>query len=168
MISALEGWLQGTRVAAAMIQYSWAWPVCETLHFVGLCCLLGVVVLVDLRMLGVTKSVPFESLHSLLPLGVFGFALNLVTGGMFVAAAPEQYLHNPVFYLKMLFIVLAGLNVVVFYAAGIFRSVAVLGPGDAPGVPARVIGALSLFLWLGVLVWGRLMPFLGVSLGEGN
>jgi hypothetical protein len=166
MIGGLEAWLQRTSVAAFMIQNAWAWSACETIHFMGLCCLLGPVVLVDLRMLGAGKMVPFAALHSLVPLAVTGFALNLVTGVMFIVAAPEQYLHNPVFYLKIGFIAMAGLNVLVFYGAGIFRGVKALGPGDSASVPARVLAGVSLFLWLGVLVCGRLMAFLGVSVDQ--
>jgi hypothetical protein len=165
MISSVEAWLTGTSVAAFMIQNRWAWSICESLHFVGLCCLLGPVVLVDVRMLGAAKSVPFSALHGLVPLAVAGFILNLVTGCMFIAGTPEQYLSNPVFYLKMLFIGLAGVNVLVFYGAGVFRQVEALGPGDSPGVRAKIVAAVSLFLWLGVIACGRLIPFLGVSVG---
>ena len=61
----------------------WVWPLCETLHFVGLCLLLGVVLMVDLRMLGVGKSLSFAALYQLLPLGMLGFTINLVTGMIF-------------------------------------------------------------------------------------
>ncbi|MBM3778057.1 MAG: hypothetical protein FJW23_07430 [Acidimicrobiia bacterium] len=163
MISSVEAWLQGTSVAAFMIQNPWAWAICESLHFVGLCCLLGPVVLMDVRMLGAARSVPLSALHGLVPFAVAGFVLNLVTGAMFIAATPEQYLHNPVFYLKMLFIGLAGANVLVFHGAGIFSQVVALGPGDAPVARAKVLAAVSLLLWLGVIAWGRLMPFLSAG-----
>ena len=58
----------------------WMWPICETLHFVGLSLLMGVVLLVDLRMLGFMKSVSFPVLHRLLPWGILGFGMNVMTG----------------------------------------------------------------------------------------
>jgi hypothetical protein len=76
---------------------------CETLHFVGLCILFTVVLLVDLRMLGMAKSLPFSALYQLLPIGILGFALNLLTGMVFFIAAPEQYTKNVVFYWKIVF-----------------------------------------------------------------
>ena len=62
--------------------------LCETLHFVGLCLLLGVVLTVDLRMLGVGKSLSFAALYQLLPLGMLGFTINLVTGMIFLSPRP--------------------------------------------------------------------------------
>ena len=163
MMEALQLWLQSTKLAWFVIHYSWVWSVCETVHFIGLSLLVGVILLIDLRMLGMAKQVPFSALYQLLPWAIFGFVLNTVTGVMFIAAAADQYLHNPAFYLKMLFIFLAGINVFMFYMTGISRKVEVLGPGDeAPGA-AKAVAAISIFLWFGVILWGRLMPFLGLQ-----
>src|SRR5678815_856157 len=85
--------------------HSWVWPACETLHFVGLCLLFGVVLILNLRMLGVGKALlSFADLYQLLPLGLLGFGLNLVTGMMFFIATPEQYT-GLFFFLKMALIV---------------------------------------------------------------
>jgi hypothetical protein len=66
-----------------------------------------------------------------------------------------------VFWLKIAFIALAGVNVLLFYATGLSRRVDEVGAGeDVPGA-ARVVAAASLFLWFGVLYWGRMLPFLG-------
>jgi hypothetical protein len=89
------------------------------------------------------------------------FALTLLTGLLFIFSTPNQSLEDWVFWSKMALIVVAGLNVLVFYAGGIYRLVEQLGPGeDAPG-PARFIAATSLSLWLGVMFFGRMLPFLG-------
>jgi len=65
--------------------------------------------------------------------------------------------------MKMLFIGLAGGNVMVFYAMGLNRRVDAIGAGqDAPAL-AKVVAAVSLASWLGVVFWGRMMPFLGTS-----
>ncbi len=75
-----------------MQDHSWVWPACETLHFVGLCQLFGVVLIGNLRMLGVGKALlSFADLYQLLPLGMLGFTLNLITGMMFFVATPGQY-----------------------------------------------------------------------------
>jgi hypothetical protein len=76
--------------------HEWFWPSCETLHFVGLSMLFTTVLMLDLRVLGVAKKLSFASLYQLLPLGMLGFALNMVTGWMFFLATPEQYTMNPV------------------------------------------------------------------------
>ena len=83
---------------------TWVWPTCETLHFVGLCLLFTVVLIVDLRMLGMIKSVSFEAVYQLLPIGMLGFGLNLITGMMFFIGVPGQYAHNGTFFFKILFV----------------------------------------------------------------
>ena len=145
----------------------WAWPLCETFHFIGLCLLVGIVGMFDLRVLGVARGLPLSSLKRLLPWGVFGFVLCLVTGLMFVggiganlygANAYDVIMENPYLQLKLIFIFLAGLNRLAFYLTGAARTVDGLGPGaDAPLV-AKLIAGASLFLWIGVIVFGRLIP----------
>ena len=84
-----------------MVNLTWGWPACETIHFVGLSLLFGVVLLVDLRMLGFMKGIPFSTLHRLLPWGVLGFGVNVVTGILFfIGAPPDFYVTNATFYLE--------------------------------------------------------------------
>jgi hypothetical protein len=70
--------------------------------------LIGIVGLLDLRMLGVAKGLPVGPLERLLPWGIAGFVINLITGFLFYAGDPFQYIHNFVFWLKMLFILPPG------------------------------------------------------------
>jgi hypothetical protein len=89
---------------------------------------------------------------------VLGFGLNITTGFLFLMTDPDQYIYNPAFHLKMLCVLLAGFNVVLFYLA-FFRRIVRLGPGDqAPGL-ARLSGAVSLVLWITVIVCGRMITF---------
>src|ERR1051326_65720 len=92
---------------------SWVWPTCETLHFVGLSLLFGVVLTLDLRILGMGKSLSFASLYQFLPLGMLGCSLNLATGMVFFVATPQQYT-GFLFFLKMALVVLGGINVLYF------------------------------------------------------
>jgi hypothetical protein len=69
--------------------------------------------------------------------------------------------HNPAFGFKMLCIALAGFNVLVFYLTGAARKVEALGPRDDAPLTAKIVGAMSLFLWVAVMFWGRMLPFLG-------
>ena len=68
----------------------WAWPTCQTLHFMGLSLLMGVVFVVDLRVLGVMKNVSFAAVHRLLPWGMLGFGLNLFTGMCISSPLPSS------------------------------------------------------------------------------
>lgn len=156
-------WLKGTDVSWFVTHYAWVWPTCQSLHFVGLALLVGVVGMLDLRMLGVGKNLPIGPLHRLVPWAVSGFILNAITGFLFFAGDPFQYIYNRAFGLKMLFIALASLNMMAFYVTGIFRTVEITGMGQGAPMSAKIISASSLFFWVGVMYFGRMLPFLGNS-----
>jgi hypothetical protein len=166
MEDVLRYWLRWPALEAFM-SIPWAWPLCETFHFIGLSLLVGIVGTFDLRLLGMAKGLPVDALKRLLPWGVFGFLLCLVTGGLFVlglganlagANAYDVIMGDIWLQLKLLFIFLGGLNLLAFHVTGAARAVETVGPGgDAPAF-AKVIAGTSLFLWLGVVVFGRLIP----------
>jgi hypothetical protein len=162
LVESFSRWLHATRLSWAMAGgYPWLWPLCETLHFIGMALLMGIVGLLDLRMLGVAKGLPLKPLNRLLPWGIVGFVINLITGFLFFSGDPFQYIHNAVFWFKMAFVLLAGINVGVFYLTGISQRVDSVQGGEMVPASARVVAATSLFLWIGVMYWGRMLPFLG-------
>jgi len=135
----------------------WTWIAAETLHFVGLTMIVGVILLIDLRMLGFMKQVPFAALDRLLPWAMLGFALNVLTGMLFYAAAYGQYANNPAFYWKLIFVVLAGANTLYFT----FDRTWATAPGrDAP-LLSKAAAVCAMFLWVGVMYWGSMLPFIG-------
>ena len=136
----------------------WGWPVIESLHFIGLSLLLGTVGLFDLRVLGLAPVLPLPALHRLIPFGVGGFVLNVLTGIMFVTSVPDQYLYNPAFQSKLLSMALAGLNMLLFYSSS-FRAVMQPSPSAKALRTARVFAAISLLCWAGVITGGRLITF---------
>jgi hypothetical protein len=135
-------------------------PMGETLHFMGLSLLIGTIGMVDLRMLGFAKRLPFAPLHGLVPWGIAGFVINLLTGIMFWFVNPELYALEvgAISAYKLLFIFLAGINLLVFRLT-VFQEVMSLGAGDDAPLLAKVIGGTSLFLWFGVIWWGRMIMF---------
>jgi len=156
----LTDWMQGPAG-------NWIWSLCETFHFVGLCLLVGIVGMFDLRMLGVAKGLPLVTLKRLIPWGVLGFGLCLATGLVFVEGvganlfgdnAYDVIARNEYLQLKLIFIFLAGINVLAYHLTGTARAVEALGPGDDAPLLAKVIAGTSLFLWVGVVVFGRLIP----------
>ena len=148
----------GREVGSWVVATKWVWPTCETLHFIGLSLLFGVAAVVDLRMLGMLKSVPFVALHRLLPWGILGFGINMITGMLFFIGAPEQYTRNPVFHWKVVLMLLTGLNVLYFT---IFDEPWSLASGEDAPMISRAVAASALVLVLGVLYCGRMLPFLG-------
>lgn len=148
------------KVGSFVTDTPWMWPTCETLHFVGLSLLLGVVLLVDLRVLGVMRGVSFQSLHRLLPWAALGFGVNIGTGMLFFVGIPGQYTKNPAFYWKIGLAMLAGLNAVYFT---ILDEPWSLGPKEDAPVTAKIAAASAMLLWLGVLYFGSMLPFIGNS-----
>lgn len=143
--------------------YDWVWPLGEILHFFGMALLIGSVGIVDLRMLGVGKGVPIKSLERFVPLGVIGFVINLLTGIVFVAGnpvgGPQEYLGNLALQLKMLLVLIAGVNLLLFYVTGIAKAANDTAPnGDAP-TGAKVVAAVSLVAWFGVIFFGRFIMY---------
>jgi hypothetical protein len=160
MLEALGVWLKATQISWFVVNYPWVWPACETLHFIGLVMLIGTVCTLDFRMLGVAKGLPLQPLHSLMRWGAVGFVINLTTGFLFFVGTPYQYIGNMGFYFKMLFIVLAGINVLVFYL-GVYSRVEDLGPGQDAPTKAKIVALISLLCWFGVICFGRLLPYFG-------
>ena len=157
MEEALFSFSQNTGIYTIMGS-RWGWPIVESLHFFGLCLLIGTVGLFDLRMLGFVRAIPLSAMHKLVPIGVAGYCLNVITGIMFFTSAPDQYLYNPAFQTKMLFMLGAGINVVFFYSV-CFRQVKYLGANVQVNTQARVMAGISLLCWLGVISAGRLITF---------
>jgi hypothetical protein len=144
---------------------SWVLPVCESLHFIGMAMLVGIVGVFDLRLLGMAKRLPVAPLQRLMPWALLGFVLSLGSGLVFITANPRQYLAplSLSFVAKMFFILLACLNVLFFYASGLKRAVDGVDAGQDAPLGAKVSAVVSLFLWAGVMYWGRVLQFFGKS-----
>jgi hypothetical protein len=155
---ALLAWLQSTSLSSAVTEYAMVWPVLETLHFVGLSLLIGTIGLFDLRLLGMAKGLAPALVGRMIPWGIAGFAINVVTGLLFFIGEPANYVNNIAFYCKLGFMALAGLNVLVFYLT-MAKRVEALGPGDEAPLGAKIVAVASLLLWIGVMAAGRLLTF---------
>ena len=143
------------KFAELMTASKWWWAFMMDMHFVGLALLIGTVGILDLRMLGFAKQIPINPLHRLVPWALAGFGINLVTGVLAFTGMSNYYTYDWAFWLKMLAIMLLGLNVAVFYLTGAFDSVEGLGPGEDAPPFAKFIAATSLVLWFTVITLGR-------------
>jgi len=162
-MEAFSDFLISTGIGDFVAAYDWVWPFCETLHFVGMCVLLGTVGVVDLRILGVAKGIPIHMLEKFIPLGVIAFIVNAITGFIFIAGnpvgGPMEYLMNLSLRIKMAIVLIAGINLLIFYATGIEKKVAgVPADGNAPG-SAKAVAAVSIFAWIMVIVMGRFIMY---------
>ena len=163
MVDAIANFLTAGPFDEFVATNDWVWPLCEILHFFGMALLIGSVGLVDARILGIAKGIPIKSLERFVPLGVIGFIVNMLTGILFVTGnpvgGPQEYLLNLALQLKMLCVLIAAVNLLLFYALGIAKMANAVGPnGDAP-MSAKVVAAVSLVMWFGVIFFGRFIMY---------
>jgi hypothetical protein len=150
-------WIKDLPVGAAVRQSRWLFGLGETLHFIGLCLMVGGLLIVDLRLLGYIRSIPMRAALAFLPFVIVGFLLNLLTGIEFFMTDPFMYWPNPAFKLKMFMVLLGGINALVFTVME-HRHVLVLGKDEHTNSLVKVTAGASLATWLCVIVLGRLLP----------
>lgn len=143
----------------AFMNTAWGWPLIESLHFIGLALLLGTVGLFDLRVLQCIRGVAMSALHPLVKWGIVGFCINVATGAMFFVSAPDQYLYNPAFQLKALCMVIAGINLGAFYGTAMATELRNAPDAWRGTLALKLVAAVSLLAWLGVIAFGRLITF---------
>jgi hypothetical protein len=127
--------------------HDWVWAVCQIIHFVGLSLIVGIVGTLDLRILGLFKSIPIAALRPLVPWAFVGFIGNLLTGIVFVTGklqGPGYYTDNLSFRLKMLFVLLAFANLLIFQISGL---------------EVKLVSVFSLVAWVLVIFFGRIMQY---------
>lgn len=161
-MESIINWMQGTWINNMAVGYAWSWPALETLHFFGMCLLFGALIVMDLRLIGWEKAAAVVDTDKLYPIALAGFGINLLTGIIFLFGDPNRYFINISFQIKMGLVFLAGLNFL-YYKFKVEHMLASVGPGDDTPPVAKVVGATSLVLWLGVLAYGRLIPYLGTG-----
>ena len=163
MLESIASLLSSLHLDSFVGSYDWVWPLCEILHFTGMAVLIGTVGVVDARILGIGKGIPIKALERFIPLGVIAFFVNLTTGFIFIAgntpADPMEYLGNLSLQLKMLFVLIAGLNLLAFYVTGIAKRVEGLDADATAPTGAKVVAAISLVAWFGVIFLGRMIMY---------
>ena len=145
------------RISDYLVNSPWAWPAAETIHFLGMSLSLGVLLAVNLRILGVMPRVAFADVHRLLPWALLGFGANLITGMLFFVALPAQYIQNVPFYWKVVLLLIAGAN---FLYLTVFTK-AWSATGLRANLADKAMAVGSIVAWLGVLYAGRMLPYLG-------
>ena len=153
-------YLEGSELADTIRENDLLFPVIESVHVLAICLVVGSILVVDLRLLGLASvNRPVSRItSSILPLTWCAFAVAVVSGGLMFISNSIKYLGNCYFIAKMILSAVAGLNMVVFHA---------IGAKDMPKweksarlpLPARAAGALSILLWIAVVACGRWIGF---------
>ena len=156
----LLDWIRDTTLSQWVTGWPWIWPALETLHFTGLCVLIGGLIVMDLRLIGYRRNLPLRTVHKIVPLVFVGFGISACTGFLFVVGNPHRYAINYAFQMKMTLLLLAGLNALLFRLTMSPRMKNWTEDTASPPL-AKLMGCASLVLWFGVGIHGRLITFFG-------
>jgi hypothetical protein len=131
--------------------HPWAYPALEVVHIVGIALLIGNLALLELRVWGAGAALPLQALARLaLTLSLTGFAVIAASGLLMFASQPQELLANRAFVIKLSLVMLAGCNAALFHARGGLQKL---------DTTARAQTALSLGLWLAVIICGRAIAY---------
>lgn len=153
-------WLASTPWSIALHESIWVYPIVESVHVLTLCLFLGLVVAIDLRLLGVAmlKTPASDVVERLVPWTLAGFVVMVSTGSMLFYAIPVKTYLNIFFRLKFTFLLLAGANVAAFHLT-VWKGVRDWDLDPVPPLRARLAGGISLLLWAGIVVAGRMIAY---------
>ena len=157
------GAIEASSLGQAMRQWLWLYPGVEIVHITGIALLFGSIAVLDLRLLGFSRTLSVKELaRHVLPWTAASFALIVPSGLMMFTAHASELIQSGVFVLKMCLILAAGLNAALFHAIT-FRTADVWDSEEMRRLPpppsARLAGALSLLLWICVIACGRLLAY---------
>ena len=157
------GAMEGSGLGQAMRQWLWLYPSVETIHIVGIGLLFGSIAVLDLRLLGFSRSIPVKKLAAhVLPWTIGSFALIVPSGLLMFTAHATEFIDSEVFILKMLLILAGFVNAGVFHTT-VFRSADVWDSEEMRKLPpppsVRASAAISLLIWMSVIACGRLLAY---------
>ncbi|HXG89929.1 MAG TPA: DUF6644 family protein [Vicinamibacterales bacterium] len=153
-------WLASTHYSVALHESLFIYPLVESTHVLALTLFVGLAVILDLRLLGIAlRGVPVSDLtRRVLPWTKVGFAVMMITGLLLFYAIPVRNYQNIFFRIKIVMLVLAGLNVWIFHNRT-ERSVAEWDTDPRPPRGARAAAIISLGLWAAIVVSGRMIAY---------
>jgi uncharacterized membrane protein len=154
MLTSFFKWLTTSALANAMNNHEWAFPIVQSLHFIGFALSIGTIAIVDFRLLGfgMRRQKAADIAADLKPWTLAGLAVMLITGPLMFSTDAVTYHYNPSFQFKMVCLMLA----LLFHFTLHRRAVR----SDVSPIAARLTGAVSLLLWAAVVAGGRMIAFI--------
>lgn len=149
---AILEWLEDSAPALYIQESVWGYPIVLSSHAVGMAILVGIALMVNLRLLGWARDVPLAPLRTMVALGLIGFVINFVSGALLFSADASHFFGSWPFRIKFILLSIGGLCL-----WHVYRQLG--NPQEA--VAGRVVPTLALVSWLGVIVSGRLIAYLG-------
>jgi Family of unknown function (DUF6644) len=154
-------WMEQTPVGAAVRDSLWLFPIIETVHIFGIILLVGATSILDLRLMGLTfrDEAVSKLAERFLPWAWAGFTIQVVTGLLLFSSEATKMYDNLGFQIKMLLIVVAGLNAFVFHSIA-YQSVGKWDNDPKAPLSARAAGLISILLWFGIVAAGRWIAYI--------
>ena len=151
--------VEATGLGRMMRESLWAFPIVETIHICAFAIVVGSIVVLDLRLIGLSRRVPVSRLAShVLPWTIGAFFVAALAGLTMFTAHAADYVTNEVFMLKMGLILAAGVNAALLHV-GAMRASGAWDTDVGPPARVRVAAAVSILLWFGVIACGRLLAY---------
>jgi len=140
---------------AFLRESTYGFSVLLTVHVVGMCLFLGLIIMMDVRLVGIgNRSTPAALIQRrLFPWQMAGFVVVLISGILLFYSKPLYYYGKGFFWIKLALMALAGIN------AAVIHLVTSRDAGGWNRPIARVAGGMSLLLWAAVLITGRLVAY---------
>lgn len=156
----LISYLENSALADSIRENDLLFPFIESVHVVAICLVVGSILAVDLRLLGLASvNRPVSRVTGgILPLTWGAFVVALTSGGLLFISNATKYLGNGFFVAKMFLIGAAGLNMVMFYTIGARNLPRWENDARLP-LAARLAGGVSILLWIAVVTCGRWIGF---------
>jgi hypothetical protein len=153
-------WLHDTSWATGIRESTLLFPVIETIHVLGLSLSVGTIAVIDLRLLGLglRREPVSQVMAQIVPWSMCGFTVMFLSGLLLFASQAVKAYESVFFRIKLLLILLAGINALVFQLT-VRRGMTKWDEGPVTPLAARLIGGLSLALWMGVIAAGRTMAY---------
>ncbi|HEV7714957.1 MAG TPA: DUF6644 family protein [Steroidobacteraceae bacterium] len=160
MFENLFQWLYDTPLGGTIRANELLFPWVESVHVLAITLVLGSIAIVDLRLIGVaSRNRPVSKLiREVLPVTWVAFTIAVLTGGTLFISNAVEYAHNFPFRMKMLLMLLAGINMLVFHMVT-YRGISQWDEAQRTPRSARFAGGFSIFVWLGIVAFGRWIGF---------
>ena len=154
-------WIYNTHFSASIRESVWTFPIIETIHVLSITVLVGTIAIFDLRLLGlIMRREPVSGIaRQVLPWTWAGFVLMFTTGLLLSIAEAATNYYNPAFRIKLILLLLVGLNPLIFHRS-IYRRVHEWDHSAVTPLHARAAAVCSLTLWAGIIVAGRMIAYL--------
>lgn len=146
--------IENSGVGVWIRESMWGYPIVLSCHAIGMAIVVGAFTMVDIRVLGFARGIPIRAFDRLLTIGWLGFLINFISGCLLFTGDARRFFFQGVFEIKMVLIVLGGIVM--------WRLVRTLKT-DPDSTRARRLAALSLILWFGAIIAGRLTAYIGVD-----